>query len=84
MPKPVKFRQEKQVTARGFSRWVRPRMNKYFLQCCDCGLVHEMQFRIAMGPVMGGPVSHQKIAVEFRARRADGHTRIERKKRKEV
>lgn len=54
---------------RGFSRWVQPRMRKYFLVCCDCDLVHEMQFRV---------VGIKKLKVQFRARRAEGYTRRER------
>lgn len=26
--------------------WVQPIMNGYRLSCCDCGLVHEINFRI--------------------------------------
>lgn len=26
--------------------WVQPEMRGYKLACCDCGLVHRMQFRI--------------------------------------
>lgn len=77
----MRFRVEKQTTARGFSRWIRPRMNKYLMQCCDCGLVHELQFRVVLGPVIGGPQSHQKATVAFRARRADGYTKTQRKAR---
>lgn len=72
-----KFRTEKAIGPRGFSRWVQPHMGKYLLACCDCGLVHEMQFRIATGPVRAGG---QRTNVQFRARRADGHTRRLRKK----
>ena len=65
-----RFRKEKAEGPRGFSRWVQPNMPKYLMSCCDCGLVHEMQFRIA------------EDHVQFRARRAEGYTRRERKKRK--
>jgi hypothetical protein len=30
----------------GWSDWVQPIMDGYRLACCDCGLVHEMQFEI--------------------------------------
>ena len=28
----------------GWSDWQHPDMKGYLLKCCDCGLVHEMQF----------------------------------------
>lgn len=27
--------------------WVRPVMNGYKLACCDCGLVHDVDFRVS-------------------------------------
>ena len=40
--------------------WVRPRHRGYLLRCCDCGLVHRMDFRV---------VTHRgRPAVEFRMR----------------
>ena len=30
----------------GWSDWELPRMEKYRLGCCDCGLVHDMDFKI--------------------------------------
>ena len=32
--------------AEGWSEWVNPKADGYLMQCCDCGLVHEMQFRV--------------------------------------
>ena len=29
-----------------WSEWVCPDPTQYFMKCCDCGLVHEMQFNI--------------------------------------
>jgi hypothetical protein len=29
-----------------WSEWVCPDPEQYFMQCCDCGLVHEMQFNV--------------------------------------
>jgi len=46
-------------------------MAKYFLACCDCNLVHEMQFRIVGNP---------KPRVQLRARRAERYTATRRKK----
>lgn len=33
------------------NEWVEPRMKNYYLKCCDCGLVHRMDFRIVKGKV---------------------------------
>lgn len=70
------------VTARGFSKWAQPRMAKFFMACCDCSLVHEMQFRIMPGRVLTDNNGGQKMHVQFRARRAEAFTRRERAKRK--
>lgn len=36
---------KKMVAGRGgWSEWVFPKDN-YLMKCCDCGLVHEMQFK---------------------------------------
>ena len=29
--------------------WVQPRMKGYLFKCCDCGLVHRMNFSIVNG-----------------------------------
>jgi Zn-finger protein len=69
-----KIRVEYAVGPRGFSRWVQPSPQKYILSCCDCGLVHEMQFRAPID-------SKGKPRVQFRARRAKRYTAQERKRR---
>ena len=46
----------------GWSRWVTPLMEGYKLCCCDCGLVHTMDFRVTDGEV------------EFRVRRNNRST----------
>lgn len=63
-----RFRVEKEL-ANGWSRWVQPVKRGYLMSCCDCGLVHRMDFRIAKG------------RVQFRAQRAPVYTRMERAKR---
>ena len=30
-------------------RWIRPARRGYLMQCCDCGLVHRMDFRVDGG-----------------------------------
>lgn len=39
-----KLRPEFAKTKRGFTRWLPPIMRGYKMACCDCGLVHEMEF----------------------------------------
>jgi hypothetical protein len=29
-----------------WSEWVNPNSEQYFMKCCDCGLVHKMQFKV--------------------------------------
>lgn len=49
---------EEQAGPDGWSRWVYPNLDRYLMKCCDCGLVHAMQFRVT-----------DDNHVEFRARR---------------
>ena len=42
----------------GWSRWIYPNPERYLMKCCDCGLVHRMQFRIT-----------DDSRIEFRVRR---------------
>jgi hypothetical protein len=41
----------------GYGEWTRPRMRNFREQCCDCGLIHRLDFRIVAGQI------------EFRTRR---------------
>lgn len=34
------------VGPRGWTDWIFPRRGGYRMMCCDCGLVHELQFRL--------------------------------------
>jgi hypothetical protein len=29
-----------------YGEWIRPRMRNFREQCCDCGLIHRLDFRI--------------------------------------
>lgn len=40
-----RYRKENAVNGR-WSRWVQPVKRGYKFCCCDCGLVHDMDFRI--------------------------------------
>jgi hypothetical protein len=52
----------------GWSRWVQPIKKGYKMCCCDCGLVHFMDFRIVYG------------RVQFKAKRSIRYTKSERRK----
>ena len=52
-------------------KWVQPVMRGYLMACCDCCLVHRLDFRI---------VGVRKPAVQFRAYRHIGQTRALRKR----
>jgi len=57
--------------AEGWSEWIHP-LPGYLMQCCDCGLVHEMQVAIS-GRVGNGPLNEGETddaVVIFRMRRA--------------
>jgi len=55
-----------------WSEWVNPKPEKYFMKCCDCGLVHEMQFKVAK--YSEGDecefIADTNLQAVFRARRA--------------
>jgi hypothetical protein len=50
-----------------YGGWTRPRMRNFREQCCDCGLIHRLDFRIVDGKV------------EFRTRRDDRATAAARR-----
>ncbi len=52
--------------------WVRPRRKGYRLMCCDCGLTHNLDFRLV--PNKGG------LSIEFRAYRNERSTALARRK----
>lgn len=54
--------------ANGWTRWVQPVKRGYLMACCDCGLVHRMDFRVVAG------------RVQFRAQRAPRLTAQRRRK----
>lgn len=41
--------------------WIRPRRKNYYMKCCDCGLVHRIDFRLV-------GTKNRRI-IEFRAHR---------------
>ena len=42
----VRHRRE-EPDADGWSRWIQPVERGYRMSCCDCSLVHEMDFRVS-------------------------------------
>lgn len=54
------------VGPRGFTEWIQPVKKGYLMVCCDCGLAHEMEFRVS---------KDAKPRAQFRARRAERYTR---------
>jgi hypothetical protein len=71
----------------GWCDWVQPIMDGYRMSCCDCGLVHEMQFGVlrkgkdlADGTWEARELDGQKYRVQFRARRHQRATAAARRK----
>lgn len=69
------MRFKKHIAGRGgWSEWVNPKyLNYYLFKCCDCGLIHEMQFRTGLKSVYKKERIFtelpKEIKVQFRARR---------------
>ena len=49
------------------NKWQQPVMEGYLMKCCDCGLVHEMDFRIAYGK------TEEDNRVQLKARRINNN-----------
>lgn len=57
--------------------WIRPRMARYLMKCCDCGLVHAMEFRVTKAVNKTHMrIERSTLRVEFRA------TRLKKRKRR--
>lgn len=54
--------------------WVQPVMDGYLMKCCDCELVHRMNFRVVRGP--------GKYQVQFQVWRHSPKTRKAKKRRR--
>lgn len=59
------------------SEWVQPVMRNYLMECCDCGLVHRLNFRIVEGVRAGRKMRR----VQFQAERARNYTAQQRRRR---
>jgi len=83
----MEFKQE--VTKNGiWTDWINPRMNGYHMECCDCGLVHTINFRAFKieklhknGKKEVLILPKNKYAIEFKLFRNNKLTKQERKKR---
>ena len=72
-----------------YGEWIRPRMRDFREQCCDCGLIHRLDFRIvdaAKGrsgsssrSTKGRARPSSRLHVEFRTRRDDRATAAARR-----
>lgn len=78
-----------EVDEDGWTEWIPPVMNGYRMTCCDCGLVHEMDFkateivkRKASGSLLVRDLNPKKYQVTFRARRHNRATAATRRHRK--
>ena len=43
----VQCEPQEAVTEDGWCEWVCPQPQGYLMQCCDCGLIHEVESRVA-------------------------------------
>lgn len=69
-------------------QWIRPKMTGHILGCCDCGLIHRMDFRI--GYVDGDivpfvrKINGKRAFVLFRAYRDNRRTALSRRGKQRV
>jgi len=42
----IDFKTHHAIDEYGWSEWVSPDHESYLMKCCDCGLIHEMQFAV--------------------------------------
>jgi hypothetical protein len=72
----LRFRTPRELKS-GWTTWQQPVMRGYLMQCCDCGLVHEMEFRALrrFGRLTNGKtwkadkLDQDRYRVEFRVKR---------------
>jgi hypothetical protein len=50
--------------------WVQPVRRAYQMGCCDCGLVHRLNFRIRAGHIQFQPWRDPRATTQNRRRRA--------------
>lgn len=84
----MRFKQE-YAGKDGWSRWITPVMRGYLMACCDCGLVHEVQYNALItknhttrGRFRAKKLPSKEFRVEFRVKRRDGLTAKKRAAKK--
>ena len=66
-----------QPSNRCYTPWVTPPMT-YRLACCDCGLVHNIQFRAVN--IKGKRIyDRRRVSIQFRVRRNERSTALVRR-----
>jgi hypothetical protein len=70
-----------------WTEWIQPEMSSYTMVCCDCGLVHELQFQVfrTLRHLPDGSYAYEEMQspryrVKFRARRVPEETLTNRGK----
>ncbi len=61
MKREIKFKTEYVKTKRSWTKWINPIMKGYLLKCCDCGLVHELDFKV----IFAHSYKREKLATEM-------------------
>ena len=64
----------------GWTNWIQPVPKGYRMACCDCGLVHEINFTVVRAKRRRG----RKLVVLFKARRHERATAATRRERQKA
>lgn len=73
---------QKTALKSGWTRWNEPIMQGYLMQCCDCGLIHQMEFRVLKrakktksknGYWKAEEMPSDKYRISMRAKRIEDH-----------
>jgi len=73
--------QRHEVDDDGWTGWIQPRHEAYKLACCDCGLVHVLQFRVVKDALVIDANDTTDGLVVFRARRDERATGQKRRRK---
>lgn len=69
-------------------KWVYPNLAKYKMGCCDCGLVHDLEFQVVLVIPLGNdrvkviPIHQDDLLIRMRARRNERSTGQLRRRKK--
>lgn len=84
----MKFKDVIVKDGKRFSDWEKPVMVNYHMQCCDCGLVHDVTFRVVKitkrfkdGRVEAETTKRGEYEVQLKAARNNKMTKEQRKLR---